>query len=232
MREKLRTLGNEERHFFQGKFCRCGYKSFGDIYSPTLLLTDVKDNEGNLLTEHLWFNYGKGFLSLGQLERGDLIGFCARVADYVKGRRYERELDYKLSRPTKITLLEPVSRPPMPKEKYAIIGYIMQKNKAFYEAENRFVDQWYIEKYLEWQKLGEREHYVSPNRYEDERGWLYEVRQHRAERTFKAFYANDDEKKRWEPLRSLSWCSTAKEAEKNLADYAGKKNMQKTSPAA
>lgn len=231
MREKLRQLGNAERHCFCGKFERCGYKSFDDTYSikysPTLLLTEVTDSEGNLLTDHLWLNLGKGFLSLGQLKKGDKIVFHARVEEYVKGRRYERELDYKLARPTKISLLEPVFRPPMPQQNYAIIGYIMLQNKEFYRAENRTIDPWYIEKYMEWQKLGDRERYVSPVRYQDESGWLYEVRQHKAENSYKAFYTKDPNgTKNWIPFGDLSWCGTAEDAEKNLADYSERKNMR------
>lgn len=227
MRKKLKELGSTERHCFYGKFERCGYKNpFFDKYSPTILLTDVTDSEGHLLADHLWFNYGKGFLALGQLKKGDRIVFCARVADYVKGRGYERSLDYKLSRPTKIALLEPVSRPPMPQQKYAVIGYIMLQNKEFYEAENRTVDHWYIGKYLEWQRTGDQERYFSSTRYQDERGWLFEVRQHRADNSYKAFYTKDPNgAKHWNPFGHLSWCGTAEDAEKNLADYAAKKNM-------
>ena len=226
MREKLEQMGNEERHCFQGKFERCGYKSFDDKYSPTILLTDITDNEGNLVTEHLWFNYCKGFLALGQLEKGDKISFCARVAEYVKGRRYDRSWDYKLSRPTKIKLLESSPRPPMPQKKHVVIGYIMQQNKEFYEAENRVVDFWYIDKYLEWQAIGEQEQYSTNIRYRDERGWLYEVRQHKNERLYKTFYTHDAiGRKKWKPFSHSAWLQTAEEAENNLASYAERKRM-------
>ena len=74
----------------------------------TVLLVDVRDSDGNLVTDHLWFNYTKGFESLGDLQEGDVIRFDARVRPYVKGyvnqRAYidEREVDYKLAYPTKV----------------------------------------------------------------------------------------------------------------------------------
>jgi hypothetical protein len=59
------------------------------------------------VADHLWFNYTKGFQALGILVEGDVIEFYARVREYTKGYvNYremidEREIDYKLSYPTK-----------------------------------------------------------------------------------------------------------------------------------
>ena len=70
-----------------------------------------------VVTDHLWFNDTKGFRGLGELIEGDIIQFDARVRPYVKGyvspRRYidERELDYRLSHPTKMKKLHSGSPP-------------------------------------------------------------------------------------------------------------------------
>lgn len=64
------------------------------------------------MTDHLWFNYTKGFKGLGELKIGDVIQFNARVKKYYKGyfgyledvpRSQQR--DYKLSHPTKISVI-------------------------------------------------------------------------------------------------------------------------------
>ena len=116
MRPKLKRIEGE-RKTFTGTFARFGKK---DRYRPkkvgdewvthdlTVLLVDVRDSDGNPVTDHLWFNYTKGFASLGDLQEGDVIRFDARVRPYIKGyvnqREYidEREVDYKLDYPTKV----------------------------------------------------------------------------------------------------------------------------------
>ena len=88
-----------------------GQRKVGDewvTHDLTVLLVDVRDSDGNPVTDHLWFNYTKGFASLGDLQEGDVIRFDARVRPYIKGyvnqREYidEREVDYKLAYPTKV----------------------------------------------------------------------------------------------------------------------------------
>lgn len=112
MRKQLSTINNT-RQKFTGTFERFGEKSGwqGNI-DFTLLLTDVKDQEGKLMTEHLWFNLTKQFNAL-KLQEGDVVEFHARVKRYFKGYRGYREdiydkpveTDYKLSHPTKIKLV-------------------------------------------------------------------------------------------------------------------------------
>lgn len=86
MRKKLKQLGSQKRHTFIGRFERVGYKKSYRYYQPTLLLTQVALSEtGELITDHLWLNYTKGFLALGELLTGDLLQFDGRVASYVKG---------------------------------------------------------------------------------------------------------------------------------------------------
>ena len=78
---------------------------------PTVLLVDIKDEFDVILTDHLWFNYTKGFQDLGKLKPGDQIEFDARVAKYEKGYKGRDEFlqlsrpvetDYHLSYPTKL----------------------------------------------------------------------------------------------------------------------------------
>lgn len=120
MRKDLKAIDGE-RQTFTGTFVRFGRKSryrpkkVGDEwvdYDETVLLRDVRNAEGRIVTDHLWFNYTKGFAGLGDLREGDVVRFDARVKPYVKGyinrRDYidDREVDYKLSHPTRFLLLE------------------------------------------------------------------------------------------------------------------------------
>lgn len=105
-----KALGQNEgeRSLYTGEFIRTGIKHGfkGDIV--TVLLKDVKDENGQLVTDHLWFNMTKGFESVN-LEPGDIVEFRGKVEKYVKGYKGFRddvykplEADFKLSRPTKI----------------------------------------------------------------------------------------------------------------------------------
>ena len=99
---------------FKGVFVRIGIKTntYTGWQEETLLLRDIIELEtGKKVTDHLWFNYTKGFKDLGELSEGDILEFDARVTPYKKGYRgYDDDkwlanpprIDYKLSRPTKI----------------------------------------------------------------------------------------------------------------------------------
>lgn len=111
MRKDL-TKYTETRGTFTGVFVREGSKNGYKGPEPTILLKDIKNKEGVLLTDHLWFNYTKQFKALGKLNEGDLIQFNARCKEYEKGYKGYRndvykpiETDYKLSHPTKIIKL-------------------------------------------------------------------------------------------------------------------------------
>ncbi len=108
MRKILKDKGNEKRYTYTGTFVREGRKNGYKGTERTLLFKNVKDSEGNLITEHLWFNYTKGF-EKANLNEGDIVEFSARVSEYEKGYKGRRwdvykpiETDYKLSYPTKI----------------------------------------------------------------------------------------------------------------------------------
>lgn len=110
MRTELKKL-NRQRMAFTGKFERFGTKTgWCGKSEETVLLIDIRDVEGNLITEHLWFNLTKGFQKLN-LEPGDKVKFQARVKRYEKGYKGYRlevwinssvEIDYKLSHPSSI----------------------------------------------------------------------------------------------------------------------------------
>ena len=107
VRKKLEKL-NGDRLKFAGKFERygtkTGYKGFPE---KTILLKDITI-DGKVVTDHLWFNYTKGFEKLGELTKGDSVQFHARIKEYIKGYVNYRELiderviDFKLNYPTQI----------------------------------------------------------------------------------------------------------------------------------
>jgi len=73
---------------------------------PTILLRNVRDENGKILTDHIWFTRGK---SWAYLVPGDKVSFSARVDSYVKGYQGHRwdversqKLDYRLVYPTKV----------------------------------------------------------------------------------------------------------------------------------
>jgi len=110
MRKKLEAH-DEQRLVFHGTFSRYGWKS-GYLYPlRTVLLKNIQAEDGERVCDHIWMNLTKGLEALGELNAGDVIEFHARVKEYVKGyvnRREwidERELDYKLSHPTKFRVL-------------------------------------------------------------------------------------------------------------------------------
>ena len=111
MRTELGKVDSLTRHRFYGTFERFGEKRGYRFMERTVLLKDIKDENGNLLTDHLWFNYTKGFSKIN-LQQGCVVEFFARVDTYEKGYFGYRDdiyyppcVDYKLSRPTKIKLV-------------------------------------------------------------------------------------------------------------------------------
>lgn len=155
MRNKLRLLGNSKRYNFIGEIiklgCKKGYKG---VPLPTLLMKNIKlAGTKQILTDHLWLNYTKGFLKLGELYEGDLISFDARVSDYYKGYIVADKHDCGLAYPTKVKFVNPQpKRQLMPLSNDEIVGYIMKKNKAFYLKNNRPYNDWYVKCYEEWLK--------------------------------------------------------------------------------
>ncbi|HVU55924.1 MAG TPA: hypothetical protein VHD83_12760 [Puia sp.] len=111
MRQQLKIL-DEQRGLFRGTFKKYGLKSgYKGASTETILLVSVRDGNGKIISDHCWFNMTKGFAALGTLKEGNIIQFEARVKKYRKGYINRRagidqsSFDYKLSHPTKITLV-------------------------------------------------------------------------------------------------------------------------------
>jgi hypothetical protein len=108
-----KALGKEEgnRNKYYATFSRLGKKVNYNGYSEdTILLTKIIDAKTEqVMADHLWFSYTKGFEKI-KLTEGVQIEFEARVKEYKKGyvnTRYKinnSATDFKLSNPTKIKL--------------------------------------------------------------------------------------------------------------------------------
>jgi hypothetical protein len=116
MREALQKI-NGVRAKFTGRFIRYGTRrTYTGQRDKTLLLREIKDEMGNLRTDHLWFRNIKAFQYLGELQGGEIIEFYARVIPYKKYYRgldsFERvpEIDYKLSHPTRVKIFSTTNR--------------------------------------------------------------------------------------------------------------------------
>lgn len=154
-RIELKKIGKTERHRFTAEYGTVGYKQQYGHFLPTLMLKNVKYNN-KLVTDHIWFNYTKGFCMLGKLKAGDFISFDTRVNTYQKGYFPIKDYDYDLERPTKINLdnrnANPSSIPDVSNNKNALVGFIMQTNKDFYLKNGRPYEPWYVEQYKNWLK--------------------------------------------------------------------------------
>lgn len=91
----------KERGTFTGRFERVGGK---DNNRLTVCLTEIRDSRNVVVADHLWFNWTKGFKSLGWLNPGDIIQFDGRVTTYLKCGG--NKLDYKLSHPSQVKIVE------------------------------------------------------------------------------------------------------------------------------
>ncbi|MEA3423127.1 MAG: hypothetical protein U9Q80_04995 [Bacillota bacterium] len=112
MRNELEKIEGY-RGKFSGVFVRKGIKNGYKGQLETILLKDIVDSNKKIVANHLWFNYTKGFISLGKLEEGDVIEFNARVKVYEKGYQGFKEdvpnwleYDYKLSHPSKVVRMD------------------------------------------------------------------------------------------------------------------------------
>jgi hypothetical protein len=104
MREEIAAL-DDERFTFTGEFERLGTKRYNGQIEWTVLLLNIKNHEGQLLTDHLWFNLTKELEAiLPQVKEKTLIEFLARPKQYQKG--YENmDIDFKLAWPTKFRVV-------------------------------------------------------------------------------------------------------------------------------
>lgn len=155
MRLNIKNLDMTTPQTFSGFFNRTGYRVEQDAdgvdeYEPTLLITNVKDGNGRMITDHLWFNYTADFQALGQLKSGELLKFTATPTTYMKGRPGEHHKDFQLTDPTDIALVRPAQHKPLPDTKPALIGWIMKTNEKFYRISGRMVDPECLAAYNEW----------------------------------------------------------------------------------
>lgn len=111
MRKKL-GLSEGSRRRYKAVFSRLGKKTnYHGYREDTILLKAVTDVEtGEVVADHLWFNFTKAFEKLA-LSEGVTIEFDARVKEYSKGyvnlrhRIDNQKKDFKLSHPTKIKVI-------------------------------------------------------------------------------------------------------------------------------
>jgi hypothetical protein len=118
MRSELKALGSHRRYTFVATFERYGSREnhFSAYPEITMLFLNVMERcSGKKVTDHIWLKCGKRMETLGELKKGDMIQFDARVDQYVKGyqgRKAEEmgedwsELDWRLSFPTNVKRIE------------------------------------------------------------------------------------------------------------------------------
>ncbi len=109
MRKELKNIEGL-RSRFTATFVRYGSKkAFKGPPIKTLLFCNVRDKYGKDYCDHIWFTTNKQFEALN-LKEGDGVSFDARVKQYTKGYKGNREdydlpaisKDYKLSHPNNI----------------------------------------------------------------------------------------------------------------------------------
>jgi hypothetical protein len=112
MRTKLAQHHGKRRRF-EGTFERFGTKTAykGPPLKTLILLNVIDVYTREEITDHLWFTVGKQLDKLN-LNEGDIIRFDARVTRYWKGYVHRdednRELDYRLSFPSKFIKISAV----------------------------------------------------------------------------------------------------------------------------
>jgi hypothetical protein len=108
MRKELKKqLG--QRGCYSGVVSKFGSKNnYHGFPEPTVMLVNIKDADGKVVCDHIWFKVGKRIES-ASLNIGDAVTFDARVTQYEKGYKGYREdvyapieTDYRLSNPTKL----------------------------------------------------------------------------------------------------------------------------------
>ncbi len=105
-----------KRSLYTGTFERTGKKeSYVGPMLTTVLLKNITDESGNVVTDHLWFNETKA-LAAACLKEGDVVAFHAKVEEYEKRHFVRRgatylvcSKDYKLTRPTRIVVVSRAS---------------------------------------------------------------------------------------------------------------------------
>jgi hypothetical protein len=116
---KLLKQQEGRRGEFRGTVAQFGTKrAFRGPDLPTMLLKDVEDETGQIVTDHVWMTVGKQ-LSRLNVQVGEEVVFVARVTRYEKGYKGSREdvfaappsTDYPLSYPTNVRRVETRQHP-------------------------------------------------------------------------------------------------------------------------
>lgn len=132
MRNQLNELGKKIKTYTATFSClglkQVEGKKRKPTITPTICLDNIRDEQGNRVANHLWFNYTAPFYTNGELEVGDKLIFRAKSRLYHKGAR-KQKADYKLSQPSAVKVIADHPRKPLPSDKEAIIGYVMHIEK-------------------------------------------------------------------------------------------------------
>jgi len=94
VRRELKAIDDGNLKEFSGIVRRFGERKGPYGKRKTIMLTDICDENGHVVADHVWFPYTQKFKDL-RLHHGDRVQFCARVRPYWKG--YEKMiLDFGL----------------------------------------------------------------------------------------------------------------------------------------
>jgi len=111
MRKELGKLNGLRGRFRATVKCFGWKKRFRQHEDRTVMLSDIYDENGTLVADHLWLTIGKQLASL-KLEEYWMIEFSARVAPYAKGYFGSRDgvfkpprIDYNLSYANRFVVL-------------------------------------------------------------------------------------------------------------------------------
>lgn len=144
---KNQVKTHQGRQRYTADFSEVGVRGSQGIVNPTLCFKNVRDEEGNLIAKHMWFNYSTDFRKLGELQEGDTVSFSAQPNAYHKGHGYSKK-DYKLKNPGSVALLTDRPIIPLPMNKNLLIGYICIKRHMYLSEEHENNKQ----KYMDWAK--------------------------------------------------------------------------------
>lgn len=81
MRYSLKQTDSNKMEWYTGTFSCFGLKSSSDKkrrsanLTPTICLQNVKNENGDIVADHLWFNYTSPFYSQGKVHPGDSFTF-------------------------------------------------------------------------------------------------------------------------------------------------------------
>ena len=102
MRHKLGNYQDRQKHRFSAKMVR--YGSYKDRTTgkdqTTILFTELKDEEGTLLTDHVWVREDS-YMKTAALKQGRIYTFEAKVGTYNRGRTAS---DYQISKVRQISV--------------------------------------------------------------------------------------------------------------------------------